>query len=90
MKSGERNDASLNYNTLTEEMVMGAVKHWDGVSRCSWYMDLHDGQDKHPLEQYRAARRPPDGEEPRQPDHDGHEPHRHPPADRTSPVRDVS
>jgi hypothetical protein len=49
-------------NTLTEEMVMGAVKHPDGVSRCSWYMDLHDGQVKNPLEQYRAARRPPDGD----------------------------
>lgn len=48
--------------TLTEEMVLGAAKCADGVSRCSWYLDLHDGQDKHPLEEYRAARRPPDGD----------------------------
>ena len=48
--------------TLTEEMVLGAVKHPDGVSRAAWYMDLHDGQDKRPIEQYRAARRPPEGD----------------------------
>ena len=49
-------------NTLTEQMVLNAVKHPDGVSRCSWYMDLHDGQVKHPMEEYRAARRPPEGD----------------------------
>ncbi len=48
--------------TLTEDMVLGGVKHADGISRCSWYMDLHDGQNKFPLEEYRAARRPPDGD----------------------------
>ena len=48
--------------TLTEEMVLNAAKHPDGVSRASWYMDLHDGQDKRPIDQYRAARRPPDGD----------------------------
>ena len=48
--------------TLTEAMVLNAVKHPDGVSRCSWYMDLHDGQDKHPLRLYRASRRPPPGD----------------------------
>ena len=41
---------------------MGAIKQPDAVSRCAWYMDLHDGQNKHPLGQYRAARRPPDGD----------------------------
>jgi len=49
-------------NTLTEEMVLKAVKPRDGVTRCSWYMDLHDGQDKHPIRLYRAARRPADGD----------------------------
>jgi len=49
-------------NTLTEAMVLNAVKHRDGVSRCDWYMDVHDGQDKHPLDAYRAARRPPKGD----------------------------
>lgn len=49
-------------STLTEEMVLRAVKRPDGISRCSWYMDLHDGQDKHPIEEYRAARRPPPGD----------------------------
>ncbi len=48
--------------TLTEGMVMGAARHVDAVSRCSWYMDLHDGQDKHPLGEYRKARRPADGD----------------------------
>ena len=49
-------------NTLTEHMVMTAAKSRDGVTRCSWYMDLHDGQDKNPLDLYRAARRPPEGD----------------------------
>ena len=49
-------------NTLTEDMVLNAVKFPDGVTRCSWYMDLHDGQDKQPLEKYRASRRPPEGD----------------------------
>ncbi len=48
--------------TLTEADVLEGRKHPDGISRCSWYMDLHDGQDKRPLEEYRAARRPPDGD----------------------------
>jgi glycine/D-amino acid oxidase-like deaminating enzyme len=48
--------------TLTEDTVLGAVKHPDGVSKCCWYMDLHDGQDKHPLDEYRASRRPPVGD----------------------------
>ena len=49
-------------DTLTEEMVLTVAKPRDGVTRCSWYMDLHDGQDKHPLHLYRAARRPPEGD----------------------------
>ncbi len=47
---------------VTEDMVLGALKCDDAISRCSWYMDLHDGQDKHPLNEYRAARHPPDGD----------------------------
>ena len=48
--------------TLTEADVLEARKHPDGISRCSWYMDLHDGQDKHPLQDYRARRAPPKGD----------------------------
>jgi glycine/D-amino acid oxidase-like deaminating enzyme len=48
--------------TLTEADVLEGRKHPDGISRCSWYMDLHDGQDKHPIEEYRARRAPPKGD----------------------------
>lgn len=48
--------------TLTEEDVLGAKKYPDGISRCSWYMDLHDGQDKTPMEEYRAKRAPAPGD----------------------------
>lgn len=48
--------------TLTEQDVLEARKHPDGIARCSWYMDLHDGQDKHPLQEYRARRAPPKGD----------------------------
>ena len=48
--------------TLCEEDVMKGVKHPDGICRCSWYMDLHDGQNKDPLKEYRAARAPAPGD----------------------------
>ncbi|HRU05722.1 MAG TPA: FAD-dependent oxidoreductase [Candidatus Brocadiia bacterium] len=48
--------------TVTEDDVLKARKFPDAVSRCSWYMDLHDGQNKQPIEAYRAARRPPPGD----------------------------
>jgi len=48
--------------TLREADVLEARKHPDGISRCSWYMDLHDGQDKHPIQEYRARRAPPKGD----------------------------
>ena len=48
--------------TLTETDVLEARKHPDGISRCSWYMDLHDGQNKHPIQEYRAKRSPPAGD----------------------------
>lgn len=48
--------------TLTEEDVLAAWKHPDGISRCSWYMDLHDGQDKDPIKEYRAKRAPAPGD----------------------------
>lgn len=47
---------------LVEADVLEARKHPDGISRGSWYMDLHDGQDKHPLQEYRAHRAPPQGD----------------------------
>jgi len=48
--------------TVTEEDVLRARKAPDAVTRCSWYMDLHDGQDKQPIETYRSSRRPPSGD----------------------------
>ena len=48
--------------TVTEDDVLKARKFPDAVSRCSWYMDLHDGQDKQPIETYRSSRRPPPGD----------------------------
>jgi hypothetical protein len=48
--------------TLTEADILEGRKHPDGISRCSWYMDLHDGQDKHPIAEYRAQRAPAKGD----------------------------
>lgn len=48
--------------TLTEEDILKGIKHPDGICRCSWYMDLHDGQDKNPMKEYRAARAPAPGD----------------------------
>jgi hypothetical protein len=48
--------------TLVEADVLEGRKHPDGIARCSWYMDLHDGQDKHPMDEYRARRAPPEGD----------------------------
>ena len=52
----------LGKKTLTEEDVLQGQKHPDGITRCSWYMDLHDGQDKKPMREYRAARAPAPGD----------------------------
>jgi hypothetical protein len=45
---------------LTEEDVLSARKFPDGIARGSFYMDVHDGQEKTP--QYRAALSPPPGD----------------------------
>lgn len=48
--------------TLTEADVREGRKHPDGIAKCSWYMDLHDGQEKLPRREYRAQRAPPAGD----------------------------
>ena len=48
--------------TLTEDDVLTGKKYSDGICRCSWYMDLHDGQNKYPLKEYRAKRAPRSGD----------------------------
>jgi hypothetical protein len=46
--------------TLTEADVLEARKHAGGISRCGWYMDVHDGQRK--TQASRAALAPPPGD----------------------------
>ncbi|MCP3967652.1 MAG: FAD-dependent oxidoreductase [Lentisphaerae bacterium] len=47
---------------MTAEDVMTGRKRPDGICRCSWYMDIHDEQDKIPLKEYCAARACPPGD----------------------------
>jgi hypothetical protein len=49
---------------LTENDVLEGRKHPDGISRASFYMDLHDGQDKSEpsFREYRARLSPPEGD----------------------------
>jgi len=46
--------------TLTEEDVLKARKHPDGVARCSWYMDLHDEEPHGP--EHKKALSVPEGD----------------------------